>query len=182
MSLPRIAPILFALAAALGLASCGGETSDLDAGATATSAVPQTSSPESDPAAPAGSMEESSEQADKAAKSELRNAFTAAKVIATDHEGRFEKDAAGTPIDAAALEHENSSEQYGPSGSASADVVSVLVRDVSGRNSDIWLVTASTAGRFFCIHGATDGTVTFGVADSEANAVAACGESSWPDD
>ena len=206
MRLSKTASTLVALVAALSLTACGDETSDEDAAATTSSIVaPSADSAGGDAGAPnaggspgetepgaappgggtgstAASSQGSNPSADREAKSDLRNAFTAAKVIATDHEGRFEKDDAGNPIDAAALSQENASEQYGPSGSASIDVVSVLVRDVSGRNSDIWLVKASSPRRFFCIHGNSMGEVSFGLADSEPGAVAACGGSSWPPD
>ena len=177
MTFSKCAALLLALALSLG--ACGDDEMDLESSTTTSTAAETADSPV-DPASPAA--EPGASPADRAAKSELRNAITAAKTLATDSEGRFEKPGTGEPIDAAALAAENPSGQYGPSGSASADVVSVLVRDVSGPNSDIWLVTASTAGTFFCIHGDTAGSITFGHAGSEAEAVVACTEEAWPGD
>lgn len=118
---------------------------------------------------------------DRAVESDLRNAFTAARTISTDFQGRFSKDEADNPIDAESLSAQESSLRFGPSGSASTEVISVLVRDVSGKNSDIWLVETSTSGSFLCIHGDSAGKVTYGAAASEAAAVASCDTDSWPD-
>ena len=146
-----------------------------------------TTTPTTPPAAPDGDGSATDPAAlaavaaDRAAKSELRNAITSAKTIATDFDGRYQQDEAGTPIDAARFGMEAPDLKFGPAGSATADVVSVLVRDESGRNSDIWLVTASTAGSYFCIHG-TAGAVTHGIAASEDEAIAGCDAESWPGD
>ena len=120
---------------------------------------------------------------DRKAQSDLRNAFTGAKTIATDYEGRFQKNDAGDPIDAAALEQENPQPDldYAPEGGAAVGVVSVSVESVDGPNSHIWLVTRSSAGLFFCIGGTSDGEVSRTTGDSEPAAKASChgGANEW---
>ena len=154
---------------------------------TSTSVAPDPTVPAPDPATTldenGGAEEAAARAADRAAQSNLRNAFTAARTISTDYEGRFEKNAAGDPIDGEALQAENPDPNftYGPSGSAAEDVVSVRVESVDGPNSHIWLITQSSAGGFHCIGGTTDGEVSRTKGESEAAAQATCngGANEW---
>ena len=127
--------------------------------------------------------DESASSADRAAQSDLRNVFTAARTISTDYQGRFQKNDAGDPIDGAALEAENpdSGVTYGPPGRADVDVVSVTVSSVDGPNSHIWLITQSSAGEFYCLGGTSDGEVSRSTGASEAAAKATCegGVNEW---
>lgn len=121
--------------------------------------------------------------ADRAAQSTLRNAFTAARTISTDYQGKFQKNAAGDPIDGPALQAENpdSDLTYGPPGSAGVDIVSVMVSSLDGPNSHIWLITQSSAGTFHCLGGTSVGQVSRSTGESEQAAKATCvdGAQEW---
>lgn len=118
----------------------------------------------------------STSEGDRAAQSDLRNAFTTARVISTDYQGRFQKNPAGDPIDAAAMQEEdpNSDLAYGAPGSAGVDLVSVAVGSLDGANSHIWLVTQSSAGTFYCLGGTWTGEVSRSMGESEEAAKATC--------
>ena len=95
---------------------------------------------------------------DRAAQSDLRNAFTAAKSIATDFEGSF-KTASGACADdgtlfADQLEEENASLSYGVGTGAQEDTVFVLVEDQASPAIDcgtILLQRLSTSGNNYCL-------------------------------
>ena len=148
-----------------------------------TSTVPEvpTETQETQPPAEQPDDAAAARAADRRAQSDLRNAFTAARAISTDYEGRFQKNAAGDPIDPAALEEESAAVEYAPSGGAAVGVVSVTVESVDGPNSHIWLVTQSAAGPFYCIGGTTDGEVSQSTGPSEQAAKASChgGADAW---
>lgn len=167
-----------AAAVALRSADGGDGATDLDA-----AAQPDGSTP---PDSPAGSGEDdgaSAREGDRAAQSDLRNAFTAARTISTDYQGRFQKNPAGDPIDAAALQAENPNWDlaYGPPGSAGVDMVSVTVSSLDGANSHIWLVAQSSGGTFYCLGGTWTGEVSRSRGESEEAAKATCvgGAQEW---
>ena len=152
--------------------------STLPATAPTTQAQPTRTQPT---AAPSNDGAAAATEADRRAQSDLRNAFTAARSIATDYEGRFQKNDAGDPIDPAALEAENPSLNYAPSGGAAVGVVSVAVESADGPNSHIWLITRSSTGRFYCVGGTSTGEVSRTTGTSEPAAKASChsGANAW---
>lgn len=113
----------------------------------------------------------------RAAMSRLRAALVAAQILAVDHGGQF-SDAPGDPIDEVSLKKQAPDINFVPSGSAAGDAVSVRVDSPNGPNSDIWLVTATRAGDFYCIHGRGNAT-TYGTGKSEDEAVGRCDSESW---
>lgn len=152
---------------------------------TTSSTVPAAPAPTAAPATepPAEQPDDggAARDADRKAQSDLRNAITAAKSIATDYEGRFQKNAAGEPIDPAALKQENPALEYAPGGSAAVGVVSVTVESADGPNSHIWLITKSSTGLFYCVGGTVDGEISRTTGDSEQGAKAIChsGAAAW---
>lgn len=151
-------------------------------GSTPTSSTPDATIPDS-PAASGEDEDASARAADRAAQSILRDAFTAARTISTDYQGRFQKNAAGDPIDGAALQAENPNSDwaYGPPGSAGVDMVSVTVSSLDGPNSHIWLIAQSSAGTFYCLGGTSVGQVSRSTGKSEEAAKATCvdGAQEW---
>jgi type IV pilus assembly protein PilA len=96
---------------------------------------------------------------DRAAQSDLRNAFTAAKSIATDFEGTF-KTASGTCTDtgatfAAALETENASLTYAAGTTSSETAIAVSLSDSC---KTLLLQRKSTSGKNYCLLAKQDGT------------------------
>ena len=122
---------------------------------------------------------------DRAAQSDLRNAFTAAKSIATDFEGVF-KTASGACTDtgalfAAALESENASLTYTatmPPAAASQNIGVAL----SDNCRQLLLVRESTSGTWYCLAANQAGN-TFrdkGAASGDVDAYADCNvENGW---
>jgi len=166
-----------AAAVALRSADGGDGATDVDA-----AAQPDESTLPDSPAA-GEDDDASTSEADRAAQSLLRNAFTAARTISTDYQGRFQKNAAGDPIDGAALQAENPDWDlaYGPPGNAGVDVVSVAVSSVDGPNSHIWLIAQSSGGTFYCLGGTWTGEVSRSTGESEEAAKATCvgGAQEW---
>lgn len=123
-----------------------------------------------------GPRPQSCGRTDGGAQSDLRNAFTAVRTIATDYQGRFQKNPAGDPIDGPALQAENpnSGLAYGPSGSAGVGTMSVTVSSLDGPNSHIWIVAQSSAGTFFCLGGTWTGELSASMGESEEAARATC--------
>jgi len=100
---------------------------------------------------------------DRAAQSDLRNAFTAARSIATDFEGAFKTSSASCTSAgfAAALTTENASLTYAASTTALETGISVDVSDSATSTCDqLLLQRKSTSGKTFCL-GATKGGLTF---------------------
>ena len=97
---------------------------------------------------------------DRAAQSDLRNAFTAAKSIATDFEGFWKiADTCGTNPSsdlAGALESENASLAYGAGVTASETSISV---NVDTACKLLLLQRASTSGKVFCLASDQNGNV-----------------------
>ena len=107
---------------------------------------------------------------DRAAQSDLRNAFTAAKSIATDFEGRWQtvSDCAtddGT-LFAAQLEEENASLSYAQGTASTEDGVAVLVSDDC---NELLLQRESTSGKNYCLASNQDGDTFRDVADPAAD-------------
>lgn len=107
---------------------------------------------------------------DRAAQSDLRNAFTAAKSIATDFEGfwKVEDTCGGASASddlAEALESENASLEYVAGTTASETSVSV---DVDSTCEELLLQRASTSGKNYCLAADQDGN-TFRDQNPEAD-------------
>lgn len=122
--------------------------------------------------------EDEGASSDRVAQSNLRNALSAAKTIATDYEGRFlgPSGAALTPEE---LEAEEGSIDFVESGQAGPDTVSVKVTDGDdGPNSRIYLV-AQGESAFFCVQTTSMGDVYFGQGESEDESVATCDQEEW---
>ena len=104
---------------------------------------------------------------DLGVQSDLRNALTAAKTIATDAAGRF-VDPEGNPLDEedlVAVEPE-------------LDVDQVVA---ASEGADIVIVKISESGTAFCIAATSDGVVTYGSDDDPSNvdSIADCVDESW---
>jgi type IV pilus assembly protein PilA len=101
---------------------------------------------------------------DRGAQSDLRNALTAAKTIATDSAGLFE--VAGTEIAASDMETAEPSLTYDVIANADTDTVGVL----TGANGvSITLAKESASGTFYCISATDDGVVTYGTGAAVTN-------------
>ena len=119
---------------------------------------------------------------DRAAQSDLRNAFTAAKSIATDYEGTF-KTTSGACSDtgalfAAALESENSSLTYAAGATSSETAIGVLLADSC---KTLLLQRKSTSGKNYCFKALQNGQTFRDVNTNGADFdVAACDqENAW---
>ena len=94
---------------------------------------------------------------DRAAQSDLRNALTAAKSIATDFEGAWKTGPTTAPVCtstafADALETENSSLNYVSTAQMLETAVSVVVTSSAGSLCDqLLLQRRSTSGKHYCI-------------------------------
>jgi type IV pilus assembly protein PilA len=121
---------------------------------------------------------------DRGAQSDLRNALTAAKTIATDSSGFFTTGTPAADIDDADMDLVEPSLEFDTFANAQADssLVGVLVAD-SGTTlgTSITLLKVSASGTGFCISATNDGVVTYGRADDPADIVDAtdCVAASW---
>ena len=121
---------------------------------------------------------------DRAAQSDLRNAFTAAKSIASDFEGNWQTgdtcDSAGTASAdfAAALGTENASLDYGEGTTTSEDTIAVDVSDDTGTPGDceqLLLQRLSTSGKNYCLAAHQNGR-TFRDVDAEGGEFGSYGD------
>lgn len=108
---------------------------------------------------------------DRAAQSNLRNAMTAARTIATEHQGLFMDPDTGNPIDDASLESAEGALQILDGGefvdAGQADVRAVSVKTATD-GYQIVFVTKSESGRYFCIRVDDQGRTFFARGSSEA--------------
>jgi type IV pilus assembly protein PilA len=95
---------------------------------------------------------------DRSAQSNLRNALTAAKTLATDKEGQFQN-SAGTVITNADMFATEPSLSFNTT--AAVGVISTTT-NATGPGDDITFLTKSGSGTFFCIKALNTGTVTYG--------------------
>jgi type IV pilus assembly protein PilA len=106
---------------------------------------------------------------DRGAQSDLRNALTAAKTLATDSAGLFQ--VAGSNIDESDMNGVEPSLDFVTMASADTDSVGVVTE---GTGDSITLVKESASGTFFGISSTKDGEVTYcrGDALDDCNAAA----------
>ncbi len=112
---------------------------------------------------------------DRGAQSNLRNALSAAKTIATDYDGFFLKDGTN-PIDAVAMEAVEPSLEYAAAGAKGTVGVTV-----PADGSNIFLWTQSASGKWYGMKSNATGTVTYckdGGADAALDA-AGCSDGAW---
>lgn len=125
---------------------------------------------------------------DRGAQSDLRNALTAARTIATDYEGFFKKASgactASTDVDASALKAEEAALDFIDTLEAadtSADITDVGV-ETSSDCTTIGLARQSASGTLFALKASQTGTVTY-CKDTEAKAFndpsGTCDDESW---
>ena len=93
---------------------------------------------------------------DRGAQSDLRNALTASKTLATDSAGLFQ--VGGVNIVAADMATAEPSLTYDVVANASTSVVGV---NTEGTGASITLVKKSASGTFFCISATSNGVVTY---------------------
>jgi type IV pilus assembly protein PilA len=110
---------------------------------------------------------------DRAAQSDLRNAVTAAKTIATDHAGLFKRSAT-EPLNAATLLAAEGSLSFNDTA-ANVDV-GVITVTVNEDFTELVLVTESASEEFFAICASSTGAVTY---NRGAEAPTTCDASSW---
>lgn len=108
---------------------------------------------------------------DEAAKANLSRASTAARIVMTPSDP---SSAAGGTVTPQSLSQSEPSLKFVPAGGASVDVISVR----SAAPGDVYLVTASPSGTFFCTHLA-GAAQTYGSGETEEAAVLRCGQASW---
>ena len=98
---------------------------------------------------------------DRGAQSDLRNALTAAKTLATDSAGLFQ--VSGVNIVAADMSATEPSLQFVAMASADATHVGVLTENASATDvgSYLTLVKKSASGTYFGISATKDGVVTY---------------------
>ena len=94
---------------------------------------------------------------DRGAQSDLRNALTAAKTVATDSAGLFQVAAVNMTKDDMALAEPSLT--FDVIANSSATVVGVLTE---GTGASITLAKKSASGRWFCISATSAGKVTYG--------------------
>ena len=94
---------------------------------------------------------------DRGAQSDLRNALTAAKTVATDSAGLFQ--VAGVNITKDDMLAAEPSLTFDVIANSSATTVGVLTE---GTGDSITLAKKSASGRFFCISATKAGKVTYG--------------------
>ena len=114
---------------------------------------------------------------DRGAQSDLRNAITAAKTIATDNAGVFVT-AGTTVINEAAMASAEPSLSFADGAPTTAGVIDV----VTGTNgSDIVLYNKSASGNFYCIAATSSGAVTYGKGTSATavDTLAECSLAKW---
>jgi type IV pilus assembly protein PilA len=118
---------------------------------------------------------------DRGAQSDLRNAITAAKTVATDYSGYFLKSSTAD-LDAATMLATEPSLSFVAIGSASATDVGVLVEDTGTTlGTSITLEKASASGTWFAISADNTGKVTYckGAAATACNTHAKATLSKW---
>ena len=111
---------------------------------------------------------------DRAAQSDLRNALTAAKSIASDFEGNWQvedtcTDATASDDFAEALETENASLEYTASTTSSETAIAVEVSNdaaTPGGCEELLLQRLSTSGKNYCLAGHQNGN-TFREVDED---------------
>jgi type IV pilus assembly protein PilA len=118
---------------------------------------------------------------DRGAQSDLRNALTAAKTLATDSAGLFQ--VSGVDIVAADMTATEPSLSFVAIGSADATHVGVLTEDASATDvgSYITLMKKSASGTYFGISATKDGVVTY-CRNADPTAIdthAECTATSW---
>ena len=113
---------------------------------------------------------------DRGAQSDLRNALTAAKTIATDSAGFFKTAGVDlTPADMSAVEPALT---FGDIAAATTSTVGVLV-EVGG--ASILLAKESASGTYFGIASTSEGVVSYcrGSLLTEVDTAAECAQASW---
>lgn len=118
---------------------------------------------------------------DRGAQSDLRNALTAARTIATDYEGFFKtaQTCAGNEVDASALADEEAALSYQDSMDPSDQEIGV---DVSADCTVLGLVRESASDTWFGLKASKTGSVTFckdTVAEAYNSASGTCDDESW---
>ena len=93
---------------------------------------------------------------DRGAQSDLRNALTAAKTLATDNAGKL-LDASGGTLDAADLQGAESSLVFSDTAASETDIL--VVDEAAGAN--LVLVKKSASGKFFGISVTSGGVVRY---------------------
>jgi len=100
---------------------------------------------------------------DRAAQSDLRNALTAAKGVATDFEGLFKRSST-LAIDVSTMEAENGSLDYVDQGAAPADPLLVdnkVFFAISADFKSMFLQRKSTSGDYFGLLSKSNGDTVF---------------------
>src|SRR5687768_2837658 len=116
---------------------------------------------------------------DRGTQSDLRNALTAAKTLATDNAGAFMNPDGSAVIDAADMAAAE------PSLAAQFDDATVDKDDLlvvtAALGADITLAKQSASDTYFCISATDDGVVTYGsgAAAADVDAAADCQDTSW---
>lgn len=106
---------------------------------------------------------------DRGAQSNLRNALTAAKTIATDNSGTFMNGAAAiTDVD---MDNTEKSLDF-VADAAFADTVGPIAVEAEAAGGSIILYNKSASGDYFCIAAKSDGTVGYGKPATAAAAAA----------
>ena len=95
---------------------------------------------------------------DRGAQSDLRNALTASKTLATDNAGKFFGPDGTTPINATHMEEAEPSLEYAAMAGVTTSIVGV---STAADGSQITLVKESASGTFFGISSNSSGEVTY---------------------
>ena len=116
---------------------------------------------------------------DRGAQSDLRNALTAAKTVATDSAGLFQ--VASVNITATDMATAEPSLTFDTMANATDKIVGVLTE---GTGDSITLTKKSASGRWFCISATKAGKVTYGKTATNGvvgsvDAAADCQDASW---
>jgi len=118
---------------------------------------------------------------DRGAQSDLRNALTAAKTLATDSAGAFL--VSGAAIDDGDMDLVEPSLEFDTMAAAAASttLVGVVTAPAPNLGGDITLMKVSASGTAFCISSTSDGVVTYGRNEDPAlvDTAAECQLSSW---
>ena len=113
---------------------------------------------------------------DRGAQSDLRNALTAAKTLATDNAGLL-LDADGGVLDADDMELAEPSLAYSDTAASTDDI---LVVDGGATGLNVVLVTESESGTAFCIAANSDGEVFYDSgAAADISTFATCNSTEW---
>jgi type IV pilus assembly protein PilA len=114
---------------------------------------------------------------DRGAQSDLRNAVTAAKTIATDQAGLFKRDATNAINAAALLSAEGALSFTDTATGADVGLISVVT---AGDGTSISLLTESASGKFFQVVARSDGSVGYCAPTSTTHtAVGSCTGAKW---